>query len=153
MKWHVDNKYYSANIELFVCANPDHDAWESEGGFLGRERGYQAVIFLCQLDKVRTHYELSFLSFTCKVQWVWYGSALCLQAESVDALKLLWTRIKSQQTPGGEFPIPDVRVVVGVASSASSDSELLQWSVGEGIELIRWEREEDGSKPTQECGR
>ena len=55
LKWHVDNKYYSANIELFVCASPDQDAWECGGGFLGRDRIYQAVIFLCQLDKVKTH--------------------------------------------------------------------------------------------------
>ena len=85
-------------------------------------------------------------------------SAVYPQAESVDALQLLWTRIKSQsqqgEPPGGDFPIPDVRVVMGVANGAHSDDEIMQWCVREGIELIRWERDEECSEPqTQDCGR
>ena len=43
LSWSVDNKYYSARIELSVVTATE--SWDKKGE-------HQAVIFLCDLDKV-----------------------------------------------------------------------------------------------------
>lgn len=80
--------------------------------------------------------------------------SLCKQPESVGSLKVLWKRLKGQASRE-EVAVPDVCVVVGVGGSGpSTDSEVFHWCVGEGIELITWEREgEDPLDRAQDCGR
>ena len=63
-------------------------------------------------------------------------------------MKSLWTQL-GEDSPD-EGPLPEVRVVMGVSTSDTPYSEVLKWCVGEGMELIEWER--GGSPQPQDTG-